>query len=135
MKHQFHTETLIKNVFSFENPDQLDCCVWQYAAGHSEMGIQLFDNDKGLTYFLEFTAVHYFSGPLKWRSADFHFHPWSESLPLLQELGQIPTIKDVPEQTRKMIVGQLFKLYTVTAVHPKLEIKILSAQGRLREIE
>ena len=99
------------------------------------MEIQLFDNNKGLTYHLDFTMVHYFSGPLKWKSANFQLHPWTESFPLMRELGQLPNLGDSPEELRQMIVGTHYKLYTVSAVKPTIEIKILSAGGRLREIE
>ena len=135
MDHQFHADTLVDNVFLFENPDEMDCVVWQYAVGHSEMGIQIFDNNKGLTYFLDLIMVHYFSGPLKWKSANFQLHPWRESLPLMQELGQIPTIQSIPEEIRKMIVGTHFKLYTISATQPKVQITILSAGGHLREVK
>jgi hypothetical protein len=133
MDHQFHSESLVDNVFLFDDPEEIECVVWQYVAGHSEMGIQLFDNNKGLTYFLDFTMVHYFSGPLKWKSANFQLQPWSESRLLMRELGQLPTLENAPDEIQKMMIGMHFKLYTVSATRPKIEIKILSARGHLRE--
>ena len=133
MNHQFHSESLVNNVFSFENPDAIDCTVWQYAVGHSEMRIQLFDNSKGLIYYLDFIMVHYFSGPLKWHGANFKLHSWNDSLPLMKELGQLPDLEKAPEEIKKMMIGSAFKLHTISAIHPKVEIKILSAGGHLSE--
>ena len=51
----------------------------------------------------------------------------------MKELNQLHNLENAPDEIRKKIVGSHYKLYTVSAINPKIEIKILSAGGHLRE--
>ncbi len=131
--YKFYNETLIENVFTLDHPEQLECHVSNYAASHSEMFIEIYDFEKHRSQYLQFSMVHYFSGSLKWEGANFKLHPWNDSLALLQGLGLLNDFGQAPLEIQKQIIGQMYKLYTVTALKPNVEIKILAAIGKLEE--
>jgi hypothetical protein len=125
---QFYTGTLINNAFAFESPDQWGCQVTDYGLGHSEMGIEV-SNGQDIRRYVHFSMVHYFSGTLKWMGANFQLHPWEDSLLLLQELGLLTNFGSAPLEIQKQIIGMMYKLYTIKATHPNVEIQILAATG------
>lgn len=126
------TENTKSNVFSFSNPDELECVVEDHNVSHSVMHIKIFDPMSRESRILEFQLVHYFSGPLSWTGANFQIRPWQECVELLRALNKMQHLNDMTLEMQREIGEKHFHLYTISAVNPKMEIRILAGSGQIK---
>ncbi len=99
-------------------------------ASHSQMLLRIHEGDFliGDTFYLLFTGVQYFEGPLSWNGAGFQLGTSDESLALLQKR---PAIRKLPETDLQTMINttKLFKFESqdhvrilAGAIHPSKDI-------------
>lgn len=132
MDYHFPTELIQDNIFSFVNPDELECLVVEYTIGHRIVTLQVYDPNLRTTKRLVFLGVSYFSGPLNWPGANFKFMSWKETIQFFSELHDTSKLREAEEYIQKE-ASKHFKLYMVTAVKPKMETTIVARNGFVDE--
>jgi hypothetical protein len=108
----------IDNYFAVSNPHLCSCAVMSYAIGHSEMLVKIED-ETHKEFYIVFYYVEYYSGPLKWKGANFSTQSKENTMKLLYKIK--------PEINNKIPESSLanFHLYTVNT--PDFEVCILAA--------
>lgn len=132
MDYHFPTEEIQNNIFSFANPDELECLVVEYTVGHRIVTLQVYDLNLHTTKRLVFLGVSYFSGPLNWTGANFKLMSWKETIQFFSELHDTSKLREAQEYIQRE-ASKHFKLYTVSAIKPKKEIKIFAGNGFVDE--
>jgi hypothetical protein len=76
---------MVENFFDISKPEQYDCRIRNYGIGHSRLRIRVRNrlNSKD-TFYLSFTSVAYYSGPMGWNSANFTVKSDKEMLTILR---------------------------------------------------
>ena len=132
MEHHFPSEKIQYNIFSFVNPDELECLVAEYTVGHRIVTLQVYDPNLRTTKHLVFLGVGYFSGPLNWTGANFKLMSWKETIQFFSELHDTSKLREAEEYIQRDASKHL-KLSTVSAVKPKMEIRIFAGNGFVDE--
>jgi Uma2 family endonuclease len=105
-------------LLSIPDPTNYRVHIHRYAISHSTLILRLLRKDTQHRLFLIFDGVLYFSGQIRWESADFRIAPQGECLEILKhEL----TEEDYELATKR---HPLYKLYTVKT--QTREVKIVA---------
>jgi hypothetical protein len=72
------------------------CRVWSYLASHSALLVRAYKEDFQTddTWYLLFSGVVYFEGPITWVVVDFNFGSPNESLGLIRKSGAFGDMPD-----------------------------------------
>jgi hypothetical protein len=100
----------MENIFGLLRPDMVDCMVTQYHWGRATLTVKLSRENSPDIQYLKFGGVEVFSGPLKWRGANFIQRPTSDCLELLQQaerVSEFVTEADLEERTIRLYVVEL----------------------------
>lgn len=131
------------NIFDLNNPENYSCIVWHYVASLSNLRIHIYPTNQFLntsaTYYLLFSGVIYFSGPMKWDNANFYKGSFEECFTIFQKVQldsqkayskkvaehRWPDAKhDRSEELDASIVKEQLGLFKVTT--PNFEVLILA---------
>lgn len=120
----------INNVFEkikFPNLEPYHCDLWSYQVGHSELVLRLTHVDQPFdenaeSIFLIFTNVAYFSGPTKWRGADFSQGSKAQCASILDKTNF---------ENADMLAERIYTLFVKKL--PDIDIKIIASDVIERE--
>ncbi|MEO1440773.1 MAG: hypothetical protein AAFV33_10240 [Chloroflexota bacterium] len=110
------------NHFNIKAPNLYRCNVYRYSATLSQLYIRVF---KGMSvapsFYLFFSDVGYFEGPMNWEGADFQKATSEECISLMRKTGMVQDfLLDDPE-TREALTESVY-LYTVETQHTTIRI-------------
>jgi hypothetical protein len=114
-----------ENVFALEEAENYNCIVWRYQIAHSTLLLRLdLPNkfrDKATTYYLAFSGVYYFEGPIRWQSAAFQLGNKDE---LGEIVDRVEKAASMSADEREAFITEYSHLYKV--VTPDFEVKIIA---------
>ena len=111
---------------AIETPTLYRCNVYRYHSGLSRLYIRVF---KGLaqapSFYLFFSDVGYFDGPMNWHSVDLRRAPAAECLRLMQAVGMVDDFMlDDPEP--RLALAEAAHLYVFLT--PITQIRLIAGQ-------
>ena len=113
------------NIFSLDDPRQYNCMVESFVIGHAEMYIRVSHRTDNKYFRVWFVMVEYFSGPIRWESANFCLATSQDCLALLRD--HIPRLDSLNDD----FLTDNFKLYKVPL--PKQDIEIIAAAAGISD--
>ncbi|MFN8371735.1 MAG: hypothetical protein U0694_02505 [Anaerolineae bacterium] len=118
------------NVFNIKTPQIYRCNVHRYHNKLSRLYIRAFKGEaQEPAFYLLFTDVGYFEGPMNWQGVGFRLAPARECLTLMQKAGLLAGVQ--PELASA--IAEMTHLYLLDT--PATIIKIIAGQAtRLNEI-
>lgn len=121
------------NIFKLDTPKLYRCNVYRYNSNLSQLHIRVF---RGLNttpnFYLLFTDVGYFEGPMNWQNADFTRESGEACLDLMLEAGMVQNINLDDPDTRQALAEAAY-LYIVKTSHTTIRI-IAGSAVRLTEL-
>jgi len=128
-----YTMSTEMNIFKLEAPKLYRCNVHLYNSNLSQLHIRVF---RGLNttpnFYLLFTDVGYFEGPMNWQNADFTRESGEACLALMLQTGMVQNINLDDPDTRQALAEAAF-LYTVKTSTTTIRI-IAGSAVRLTEL-
>lgn len=110
------------NIFDLETPQLYRCNVFRYNSGLSRLYIRVFKGrNEAPSFYLFFSDVGYFAGPMNWQSADFHIAPAEECLALMRDAGMVEDFLLGDEETRQAL-AEAAHLYRVRTAHTMVQL-------------
>lgn len=121
------------SMFGIRAPEQHRCQVYRYFNGLSRLYVGVFRPYQQVpAFFLLFSDVGYFEGPVTWQSADFYIAPPEECIALLLRSGMIgEAILTFPDAYAS--ITDSARLYRVDTPHTPVQI-IASSASRLESL-
>jgi hypothetical protein len=118
------------NAFNIKTPQIYRAHVYRYHSKLSRLYVRAFKEDaKEPAFYLLFSDVAYFEGPMNWQGVHFHIAPPQESLTLMQKSG---ILMDAPPEMLQAI-AEVTHLYILDS--PPTTVKIIAGHAaRLNEI-
>jgi hypothetical protein len=119
--------------FDIPSPQLYRCQVYRYFSGLSRLYVSAFKPYQTTpAFFLLFSDVAYFEGPMGWESADFRHAPHDECVALLLEAGIIgEAVRQFPDAYAA--ITEAANLYVVRAPHTCVRV-IAGSAALLPEI-
>jgi len=109
-------------VFDIKTPKLYRCNVYRYHSGLSKLYIRVFKGvNETPSFYLFFSDVGYFEGPMNWSSADFQVAPADDCLDLMRDVGLVENMMLEDPDTREAL-AEAAHLYTVQAAHTVVRI-------------
>ncbi|MEM6284374.1 MAG: hypothetical protein AAF787_19435 [Chloroflexota bacterium] len=110
------------NHFNIKAPNLYRCNMYRYSSTLSKLYIRVF---KGMSvapsFYLFFSDVGYFEGPMNWEGADFQRQESDACIALMRRVGMVQDfLLDDPE-TREALMESAH-LYTVQTQHTTIRI-------------
>lgn len=90
-----------------EDPQQHVCTVWGYIFGHSQMFLEVYPEWKREErFYLLFSDVLYFEGPMKWQGSGFRFGTPVEQKNLYNRMSgeKLETVWNAWNQTHRLYI-------------------------------
>lgn len=114
-------------IFDIASPQRYRCQVYRYFSGLSRFYVSAFKPYQTVpAFFLLFSDVAYFSGPMGWESADFRLAPRDECVALLLFVGILSeAVRQCPDAYAA--VTEAANLYVVQTPHTHVRIVAGSA--------
>lgn len=116
------TQSVSMNIFDIASPQIYRCNIFRYHSGLSKLYIRVF---KGMatapSFYLFFTDVGYFEGPMNWQGVAFQQADADASLRLMRELGIVEDIMLDDPDTRQAL-AEAAHLYTLQTSHSLIRI-------------
>lgn len=110
------------NIFGIETPQLYSCNVFRYHSGLSRLYIRVFKGkNEAPSFYLFFSDVGYFEGPMNWQSIDFQQATADECLSLMQQTGMVEDFMLDDEETRNAL-AEAIHLYRVKTPHTIVQI-------------
>jgi len=105
------------NIFNLNNPMLYRCHVHRYFSGLSRLYIRVFRGQQAdAAFYLLFSDVGYFEGPISWEGADFRIAPHEDCIALMLKVGLVgEAILQFPDAYASITAAA--KLYTVITLH------------------
>jgi len=109
------------------------CQVYRYFSGLSRLYLSVFKPQQTVpAFYVLFSDVAYFEGPMNWQSADFHIAPSQDCIDLLLATGLIgAAILQFPDAYAT--ITDTARLYVVNTGHTPVKI-IASSLSRLEHV-
>ncbi|HEX2618881.1 MAG TPA: hypothetical protein VHL11_02010 [Phototrophicaceae bacterium] len=109
--------TDLTNIFNLPNPMLYRCHVHRYFNGLSRLYIRVFKgHDSAPTFYLLFSDLGYYEGPITWEGADFGIATHHECITLMLQVGLIgEAILQFPDAYAA--ITETAKLYVVRTLH------------------
>ena len=116
-------------VFDIKAPQLYRCQVYRYFNGLSRLYLSVFKPHQNIpSFFLLFSDVGYFEGPVNWQSADFHIAPAQECIALMLKTGMVgEAILQFPDAYAS--ITDSANLYVVDT--PETRIKIIASSASM----
>jgi hypothetical protein len=107
----------MSNLFNLPNPMLYRCHVHRYYSGLSRMYLRVFKGQQTTpAFYLLFSDVGYFEGPISWQGADFSIASDTECIELMLKVGMVgEAILQFPDAYAS--ITQTAKLYIVQTTH------------------
>lgn len=86
------------------NAEKYWCQIYHYNLGHSELSIHLVYETEN--YYLHFSGVRYFCGPMIWQGANFQLASAEQCLELVRRIRKSVQIPDE-------MIPEVFQLYSM----------------------
>ena len=110
------------NHFNIKAPNLYRCNVYRYSSTLSQLYIRVF---KGMSvapsFYLFFSDVGYFEGPMNWEGVDFQMQPADDCLSLMRDMGMVEDFLLDDPDTREALTESVH-LYTVKTRHSTIRI-------------
>lgn len=121
------------NILELSAPSLYRCQVYRYFSGLSRLYLSVFKPQQQVAaFYVLFSDVAYFEGPMNWQSADFHIAPGQDCVDLLLATGLIgAAILQFPDAYAS--ITDTARLYVVNTGHTPVRI-IASSLSRLDHI-
>jgi hypothetical protein len=112
-------------LFDIKAPQLYRCQMYRYFNGLSRLYLSVFKPNQNIpSFFLLFSDVGYFEGPVNWQSVDFYIAPSQESITLMLKTGMIgEAILQFPDAYAS--ITDSAHLYVVDT--PETRIKIIAS--------
>jgi hypothetical protein len=108
---------VINNFFELTDSQECACAVASYRINHSLMLVKVDNVKSEETFYLTFSGVLYFEGPLKWQGGNFCIETVDECEKLLRKIGYGYALH----------VLDKYRLFVVNL--PSAEVKILALEA------
>lgn len=117
-----------ENVFNLPAPQRYRCHVHRYFSGLSRLYIRVFRGEQDApAFYLMFTDVGYFEGPINWEGADFCIASPEDCLHLMLQTGMVgEAILQFPDAY--LPLTEHARLYVVRTSHQPVRFIAGSAQ-------
>ena len=117
-------------VFNIKTPHLYRCHVHRYYSGLSRLYVRAFKEDaQEPAFYLLFSDVGYFEGPMNWQGVHFRRAPAQECLSLMQKSGML---QGTPPEMLDAL-AEVIHLYVLDT--PQTPVKIVAGNAtRLNEI-
>ena len=121
------------NILELAAPIRYRCQVYRYFSGLSRLYLSIFKPQQNVpAFFVLFSDVAYFEGPMNWQSADFQIAPDQECIDLLLATGLIgEAVLQFPDAYAS--ITDTARLYVVNTGHTPVRI-IASSLSRLDHV-
>ncbi len=112
-------------IFDIKAPQLYRCQVYRYFNGLSRLYLSVFKPNQNIpSFFLLFSDVGYFEGPVNWQSVDFYMAPTQECIALMLKTGMVgEAILQFPDAYAS--ITDSARLYVVDT--PETRIKIIAS--------
>lgn len=117
------------NLFGIRTPQTYRCQVYRYFSGLSRLYLTAFRPQQTIpAFYLLFSDVGYFDGPMSWQSIDFHIAPSQQCIDLMLRTGLVgPAILQFPDAYAS--ITEAAHLYIVDTPH--LPVRIIAGSTAL----
>ena len=121
------------NVLKLATPTLYRCQVYRYFSGLSRLYLSVFKPNQTVpAFYVLFSDVAYFEGPMGWESAAFYTEDKDTCVDLLLRTGIIgPAILQFPDAYAP--ITETVRLYTVDSAHSQIKI-VASSIARLESV-
>lgn len=115
------------NLFNLKAAQLYRCQVYRYFSGLSRLYLSIFrPNQTVPAFYVLFSDVAYFEGPMGWQNADFHEAPAETCIELMLQTGIIgPAILQFPDAYAS--ITDTARLYVVDT--PASQIRIIASSA------
>ncbi|MFZ4816046.1 MAG: hypothetical protein ACOYL5_16035 [Phototrophicaceae bacterium] len=111
-----------ESVFELDAPKLYRCNVFRYFSGLSRLYIRVFKGrNEAPSFYLFFSDVGYFEGPMNWQSADFRRLSPEDCLSLMGQTGMVEDFLLDDPDTRDAL-KEAAHLYIVQTPHTTIRI-------------
>lgn len=116
-------------IFDIKAPQLYRCQVYRYFNGLSRLYVGAFKPYQNVpAFYILFSDVAYFEGPVNWSSADFYIAPAHDCIDLMLQTGIIgPAILQFPDAYAS--ITESANLYCVDT--PETRIRIIASSAAL----
>jgi hypothetical protein len=111
------------NIFGIQRPEMMECSITSYKWNRQILTVKIKRENSPEVFYLRFTRVEFFAGPMMWKGADFRTGSDADCLELLQMTGRIGEF--ATEDTIRQIG---YKLYGVD-VGDNVTLQIIAAKA------
>jgi hypothetical protein len=112
------------NIFNIKTPQLYRCHVYRYHSTLSRLYVRAFKGEaQDPAFYLLFSDVGYFEGPMNWQGAQFRLAPTNECLALMQRSGMVAGVS----VDMLAALGEIARLYVVDTPHTP--VKIVAGQA------
>lgn len=109
-------------VFDIQTPGIYKCNVFRYHSGLSKLYIRVFKSaNSAPSFYIFFSDVGYFEGPMNWTSVDLRMAPPSQCLDLMRDTGLVEDFMLDDEDTRQALADATH-LYVIQTAHTTIRI-------------
>lgn len=124
---------MLDSVFKITDSRQYRCQVYRYFSGLSRLYLSVFKpNQAAPAFYILFSDVAYFEGPVNWQSVDFYIGASEDCLDLLLKTGIIgPAVLQFPNAYAT--ITDAVRLYLVDTPNSQIRI-IASSAARLDSV-
>lgn len=109
-------------MFDIKAPQLYRCQIYRYFSGLSRLYLSVFKPQQSVpAFYLLFSDVGYFEGPMGWESVDFQIAPSDECIALMLRTGMIgPAVLQFPDAYAS--ITDTARLYVVDTPHTRVRI-------------
>lgn len=122
-----------ENVFAIPQPMRYRCQVHRYYSGLSRLYVRCYKDRQELpAFYLLFTDVGYWEGPVNWQGVDFQAAPHDDCIDLLVKTGIIgPAVLQFPDAYAP--ITEHVTLYVAQTLHTPVRV-IAGSATRIPDI-
>jgi hypothetical protein len=117
------------SLFGIKTPHLYRCQVYRYFNGLSRLYLSVSKPPQtAISFFLLFSDVGYFEGPMNWQSIDFQIAPYDQCIDLMLRTGLVgEAILQFPDAYAS--ITESVQLYVVDT--PNLPVRIIAGSAAL----
>lgn len=119
------------NIFDLKTPQLYRCHVHRYHSTLSRLYVRAFKGQsQDVAFYLLFSDVGYFEGPINWVGANFQMHPPEECFAMMIRSGMVDAelMQDAEVRAHFAETVHLYVLVT-----PQAQLKIIAGSAALLE--
>jgi hypothetical protein len=118
-----------ERIFEIKGPQLYRCQVYRYFSGLSRLYLSVFRPQQNVpAFYILFSDVAYFEGPMNWQSVDFYEAPAQDCIDLMLKTGIIgPAVLQFPDAYAS--ITDVARLYRVDT--PGTPIQIIASSASM----